>query len=130
MQAGGYSAYYYLSGTATTKYPSIEKTITVPSGTKVGLAFYWGAHLYAVNYYTSDIRYIRVYVNGAKIYEDHVNLKANDEHLSAGWFQASIDLTPYAGKTITLKIEIEEKLNYSSSSFIKSAIDEIILAYK
>ena len=134
IEANGYSAYYYLSGTTATKYPSIEKTITVPSGaTKAGLVFYWGAHLYSAwNGKYSRFKYVRVYVNGTKIYEDYVNATVdyNPTHRYEGWYQVSVDLSSYAGQSVIIKIEFEEKLDYSSSMWIKSAIDDVMVVSK
>ena len=134
ITADGYSAYYYLSGTTATKYPSVEKTISIPSDvSKAGLIFNWGAHLFSGwNGKYARFKYVRVYINGTKVYEDYVNATVDYDptHKYVGWYQGSIDLTPYAGQSITIKIEFEEKLDYSSTMWIKAAIDDIIFTHK
>jgi len=134
IEAGGYSAYYYLSGTTATKYPSIEKTISIPAGvTKAGIIFYYGAHLFSGwNGKYARFNYTRVYVNGELIFEDYINAAVdyNPTHKYIGWYQSSVDLTEYAGQNITVKIEFELHLDKTSSMWIKSALDDIIFAYK
>jgi len=134
VKSNGYSMYYYLSGTTATKLPYISKSISVPSGvSKATLIFYYGAHLFSGwNGKYARLNYVRVYMNDTKIYEDHIDAKVDYDptHKYVGWNQIGIDLTPYAGQDITIKIEFEEKLDYTSVMYIKTAVDEIIIAMK
>lgn len=133
--ASGYSAYYYLSGTTATKYPSLKKTITLPPATVAGLIFYWGAHLFSGwPLSRAYLKYVRVYVNGTKIYEDYVNASVNNSNNTPnrceGWYQVGIDLTQYAGQSVTIKIEFELKLDESRNMWIRSAVDNILVVAK
>ena len=130
IKADGYAAYYQHVG--STKTPSLEKNISVPSGI-AGLIFYWGAHLYSAwNGSYARLYYVRVYVDGAKVYEDHVNTAVdyNPTHKYLGWFQVPIDLSPHAGKTVNVKIEFTVKTDRTSYEWVRIAVDDILLVSK
>ena len=114
VESNGYSA--YCSALNKTITPYMTKSISIPSGISKGaLAFYWGT---AGPGDVEDL-YVRVYVAGTKVYEDHASVKG-------GWFQVGIDLTHYAGQDIDVKIEA--MLN--AGGLIHIAVDEIIVATK
>ncbi|GAB6102363.1 hypothetical protein JCM16138_15860 [Thermococcus atlanticus] len=139
IEAGGYSAYYLLNNTKETVHPSIKKTISIPStAAKAGLLFYWGASLSdTYGKTTVKMEYVRVYINGKKVYEDYVNKAvAHDHpgvpnHARLGWYQASIDLTPWKGQNVEVKIEFEMWIDWIHSGiYIASAIDDVMIVSK
>ncbi|WP_461866423.1 hypothetical protein [Thermococcus sp.] len=133
IEANGYSAYYYLTGTTVSKHPSLTKTISVPTtATKAGILFHYGAHMYVWGVeQPAYFNYVCIYVNGSKVYEDYLHIKADRYHEKyVGWYQASIDLTQWKGQDVEVKIELELKLYRTSNMWIKAAIDDVIFAYK
>jgi len=126
IEAGGYGAYYNNCGTHGIKRPSLTKTISIPSGiTKAGILFYWGVAIYH-QYHADEFKYVRIYVNGTKVYEDYVHKKSNG---ALGWCQASVDLTPWKGQSVEVKIEMEGRTD-GNDRYIKYAIDDVIFVYK
>lgn len=127
IEAGGYSAYYDHYG--STKYPSLEKDISV-SSSPTGLIFYWGAYLTSANAYAyARLYYVRVYIDNVKVYEDHVNASVDYGHKSLGWYQVPIDLSSYVNKTIHVKIEFQVWTS-GGGEHTRIAVDDILLVSK
>jgi len=123
----GYSIYY----NGGTKTIAAEKAFTIPSGiSKAAVMFYWGAHTYGGYHYSgysAYFKYVRVYINGTKVYEDYVNAGGGGHHY-IGWYQVGIDLSQHAGQDVTIKIELESSVQ--SYSWCRMAIDDVIFSYK
>ena len=71
---------------------SLERTMTLPFGRKIKFSFWVSCHA------KGDFE-LRVFADGQQLLKELIGPPGS------GWRQRSVDLTPYAGKTIKLRLE-------------------------
>jgi xanthomonalisin len=106
MHGGAWGAWF---GGAYNERTSVQQSVKIYAGTSY-LA-YWH-YIASADYCGYDRAYVKV--NGA-IVDQYDLCDANDTH---GWVKHAINLTPYIGQTVTVRIEAVTDSSLNSNLFI------------
>ena len=107
--AGSY--YAWLDGYGTTHTDTLSQTVTVPAATRATLTFY----LYVDTEESGSTAYDKLTVAVTSGSTTTTKATYSNANASAGYVQKTIDLSAYAGKTITLKLTGTEDSSAATS---------------
>jgi hypothetical protein len=112
-------------GDAVTSFNAVTKMarIALDIGNSTTLQFYRRVSLWRVNM-TAKVTYKAVIDDGA----EHIIDKETQE-FESDWLKRTIDLSPYRGKTITLKFVVTATDSLSFGSYAKAWIDDVVIPY-
>ena len=105
-RSGLYSAWL---GGANNETSTISQSVVVPSGGR--LTYWWYATSSDFNGY--DWMDVRVTTGGAT-----TTLRSRTTDVKGAWYQDTIDLSAYGGKTVSLSFRVRTDVSYSSSFFV------------
>jgi len=131
IEAGGYSYQTpEVSGATTEK--SISKSVTLPTGSKARITFYFV--LKARNVYSSTLtaylNYIKLLVNDTEVSRMgtviSLSVAGNTTVYTSPWYKVTFDLTPYVGQTITIALVFGFNVPYNF--YLSAFVDRIVIA--
>ena len=102
---------------ANSEASQINQIITLPAGQKATLSF-WN-RITSTDACGYDFGYVRVVANGTTTNVKTFNLCSSTQ--TSGWVKTNVDLTSYAGKTITLGFRATADSTQISSFFVDDA---------
>ncbi|MEP6814873.1 MAG: M4 family metallopeptidase [Marmoricola sp.] len=110
--AGAY--YAWLDGYGTTHTDTLSQTVTVPSGTSASLTFY----LDVSTSETGSTAYDKLTVQATSGGVTTTKATYSNVNASSGYVLKTIDMTPYVGKTVTLKFTGTEDTSLATSFLV------------
>lgn len=134
VQPGGYSLEYYNVGKATFT-GSVSLTTTLPTNAKVAMNLLMAAKFNPLSTKIVRLNYIKIKVNGNDVFMISNMSKIGYEFTGASddrihvydWANLGVDLSAYAGQTVTINIEVSVYSDYYANKFW-IWIDDIIIA--
>ncbi len=110
--AGSY--YAWLDGYGATHTDTLSQTVTVPSATSASLTFY----LYVTTSETGSTAYDKLTVQATSGGVTTTKATYSNVNASTGYVLKTIDMTPYVGKSVTLKFTGTEDTSLATSFLI------------
>ena len=110
--AGSY--YAWLDGYGATHTDTLSQTVTVPAATSASLTFY----LYVTTSETGSTAYDKLTVQATTGGVTTTKATYSNVNASSGYVLKTIDMTPYAGKSVTLKFTGTEDSSLATSFLI------------
>jgi hypothetical protein len=113
-------------GEAVARFNTVTKTasITLNVDNSTTLQFYRKLNLHVANF-MAKAGFKAIIDDGAEHIIDEVS-----QNLESGWIKRAIDLSPYSGKSITLKFVVTATDPLSVTSHAKAWIDDVVVSKK
>jgi len=125
VEGGGHSVRAY-SSRGNYHEVGIEKSVTLPSNSKVRLAFMW-------TYSRSNARFcdVKIYINGELVYDFYWHQKCEyGSDSGSKWYKSGVDISEYAGQEVTIRIVCGGNAYQQGVNSFEMRIDHIVIAGK